>query len=146
MVAVGGCARFCASGLSYTCDVQGAGDSTQIAGITSFCKSDSTSRIWPCFWVTAVPPLRARKRWDSINVIQNSQRTTLQQYPRLTFRLNQQLLNKIVMLSRSRHRSRGQIIREAVEMYYRTHNPISRSDGSPAANFDTQLQYPNKSV
>jgi hypothetical protein len=43
------------------CDVQGAGDSTQIAGITSFCKSDITSRFWPSFWVTAVPPLHVRK-------------------------------------------------------------------------------------
>lgn len=40
----------------------------------------------------------------------------MQQYPRLTFRLNEQLLNKIARLSRSRHRSRGAIIREAIDL------------------------------
>ena len=64
---------------------------------------------------------------------------TMDKYPRLTFRLNNQLLNKIAMLSRSKHRSRGQVIREAVEMYYRTHNSINRDDNSNTSNFDTQL-------
>ena len=63
----------------------------------------------------------------------------MHQYPRLTFRLNQQLLNKIAMLSRSRHRSRGAIIREAVEMYYRAHNSIKRDDTTDTSNFDTEL-------
>jgi predicted transcriptional regulator len=63
----------------------------------------------------------------------------LQQYPRLTFRLNQQLLNKIARLSRSKHRSRGAIIREAVEMYYRAHNSIKRDDTTNPSNLDTEL-------
>jgi hypothetical protein len=63
----------------------------------------------------------------------------MDKYPRLTFRLNHPLLKKVNQLSLSRHRTRGQIIREALEMYHRVHNPISRSDSSPAANFDTQL-------
>ena len=54
----------------------------------------------------------------------------MQQYPRLTFRLNHQLLNKIAILSRSKHRSRGQVIREAVEMYYRAHNSINHDDAN----------------
>jgi hypothetical protein len=52
------------------CDVQGVRDSTQIAGNTSFCKSDSTSRFVPCFWLTAVVPLHVCKKWDSRKVIQ----------------------------------------------------------------------------
>ncbi len=52
-----------------TCKVQVAGDSTQIAGIPSFCQSDSTSRFWSCFWVTAVPPLETSNQWDSRKVI-----------------------------------------------------------------------------
>ena len=65
--------------------------------------------------------------------------TAMDKYPRLTFRLNQRLLTKVNHLSRSRHRSRGQIIREALEMYYRAHNPIARSDNSGTSHFDTQL-------
>lgn len=48
----------------------------------------------------------------------------MDRYPRLTFRLNQRLLTKINYLSISRHRTRGQVIREAVEMYYRVYNPV----------------------
>ena len=48
----------------------------------------------------------------------------MDRYPRLTFRLNQRLLTKINYLSISRHRTRGQVIREAVEMYYRFYNPV----------------------
>jgi hypothetical protein len=48
----------------------------------------------------------------------------MDKYPRLTFRLNQRLLTKINYLSVSRHRTRGQVIREAVEMYYRVYNPV----------------------
>jgi predicted transcriptional regulator len=60
----------------------------------------------------------------------------MEKYPRLTFRLNQRLLTKINHLSMSRHRTRGQIIREAVEMYYRVYNPIASVDNK---SFDTQL-------
>jgi hypothetical protein len=63
----------------------------------------------------------------------------MQQYPRLTFRLNHQLLQKIATLSRSRHRTRGQIIREAVEMYYRVHNPISHDKKTDVSDFESSL-------
>ena len=63
----------------------------------------------------------------------------MQQYPRLTFRLNHQLLQKIATLSRSRHRTRGQIIREAVEMYYRVHNPISQHKRTDVSDFESSL-------
>lgn len=52
----------------------------------------------------------------------------MDKYPRLTFRLNQGLLTKVNHLSRARHRSRGQIIREALEMYYRAHNLLLQVD------------------
>ena len=64
---------------------------------------------------------------------------TMDKYPRLTFRLNQHLLIKVNRLSLSRHRSRGQIIREALEMYYHVYNPITRSDSVSATQFDAQL-------
>jgi metal-responsive CopG/Arc/MetJ family transcriptional regulator len=62
----------------------------------------------------------------------------MDKYPRLTFRLNHHLLTKVNQLSRSRHRTRGQIIREALEMYYRVYNPIARRS-SETNLFDTQL-------
>jgi len=40
----------------------------------------------------------------------------------LSFRLDAALLRKIDILRISRHRSRGQIIREAVELYFRAYN------------------------
>ena len=42
----------------------------------------------------------------------------------LSFRLDAALLRKVDILRRSRHRSRGEIIREALELYFRAHNPI----------------------
>ena len=42
----------------------------------------------------------------------------------LSFRLDAMLLRKVNMLTISRHRSRGEIIREALEMYFRVHNPL----------------------
>ena len=42
----------------------------------------------------------------------------MDKYPRLTFGLNQHLLTKVNQLSLPRHRTRGQIIRQALEMYY----------------------------
>jgi predicted transcriptional regulator len=42
----------------------------------------------------------------------------------LSFRLDAALLRKLDMLRISRHRSRGEIIREALELYFRAHNPI----------------------
>jgi hypothetical protein len=67
----------------------------------------------------------------------------MDRYPRLTFRLSHRLLTNINHLSISRHRTRGQIIREAVEMYYRVHNPITRLDNSAV---EEQLKSPNKNV
>jgi predicted DNA-binding protein len=52
----------------------------------------------------------------------------MDKYPRLTFRLSQRLLAQINQLCISRHRTRGQIIREAVEMYYRVYNPVVNVD------------------
>jgi hypothetical protein len=62
----------------------------------------------------------------------------MDKYPRLTFRLNHHLLTKVNQLSLSRHRTRGQIIREALEMYYRVYNPIARGSADTKP-FDTQL-------
>jgi hypothetical protein len=42
----------------------------------------------------------------------------------LSFRLDAMLLRKVDMLRVSRHRTRGEIIREALELYFRAHNPI----------------------
>jgi len=41
----------------------------------------------------------------------------------LSFRLDTSLLRKVDMLRFSRHRSRGEIIREALELYFRVYNP-----------------------
>jgi metal-responsive CopG/Arc/MetJ family transcriptional regulator len=41
----------------------------------------------------------------------------------LSFRLDAMLLRKLDMLRISRHRSRGEIIREALELYFRAYNP-----------------------
>ena len=42
----------------------------------------------------------------------------------LSFRLEETLLRKVDQLRLSRHRTRGQIMREALELYFRAHNPI----------------------
>ena len=44
----------------------------------------------------------------------------------LSFRLDAMLLRKLDMLRISRHRSRGEIIREALELYFRAYNPITK--------------------
>ena len=41
----------------------------------------------------------------------------------LSFRLDESLLRKVDKLRLSRHRTRGEIIREALQMYFRVHNP-----------------------
>ena len=41
----------------------------------------------------------------------------------LSFRLDAALLRKVDMLRISRHRTRGEIIREALELYFRAYNP-----------------------
>jgi hypothetical protein len=42
----------------------------------------------------------------------------------LSFRLDAMLLRKVDMLRISRHRTRGEIIREALELYFQAHNPV----------------------
>ena len=42
----------------------------------------------------------------------------------LSFRLDAALLRKVDMLRLARHRSRGEIIREALELYFKAHNPF----------------------
>ena len=46
----------------------------------------------------------------------------------LSFRLDSALLRKIDLLRISRHKTRGQIIREALQMYFRVHNPVVMKD------------------
>ena len=44
----------------------------------------------------------------------------------LSFRLDAMLLRKVEMLRLSRHKTRGEIIREALELYFRAYNPIAK--------------------
>jgi metal-responsive CopG/Arc/MetJ family transcriptional regulator len=46
----------------------------------------------------------------------------------LSFRLDSALLRKIDLLRISRHKTRGEIIREALQMYFRVHNPVVIKD------------------
>jgi hypothetical protein len=55
----------------------------------------------------------------------------------LSFRLDSALLRKIDLLQISRHKTRGEIIREAVELYFSVHNPLKavlRSDQIQESN------------
>jgi metal-responsive CopG/Arc/MetJ family transcriptional regulator len=45
----------------------------------------------------------------------------------LSFRLDVMLLRKVDMLRISRHRTRGEIIREALELYFKAYNPTNIS-------------------
>ena len=56
----------------------------------------------------------------------------------LSFRLDVALLGKIDILRISRHRTRGEIIREALEMYFRAYNPIL----VPIASIDESETHP----
>lgn len=49
----------------------------------------------------------------------------------LSFRLDASLLRKVDMLRISRHRTRGEIIREALELYFRAYNPVLTSSTKP---------------
>jgi predicted transcriptional regulator len=42
----------------------------------------------------------------------------------VSFRLDTASLTKLNILRRCRHRSRGQILREAIDLYFRAYNPI----------------------
>lgn len=51
----------------------------------------------------------------------------------LSFRLDTALLRKVDMLHLSRHKTRGEIMRDALELYFRTYNPeitpeVNKSD------------------
>ena len=54
----------------------------------------------------------------------------------LSFRLDAALLRKVDLLRMSRHRTRGEIIREALELYFRAYNPqiLSASSGEQPDN------------
>ena len=57
----------------------------------------------------------------------------------LSFRLDAMLLRKLNMLTVSRHRSRGEIIREALELYFRVHHPASQQKNTDDSQFDSPL-------
>jgi len=42
----------------------------------------------------------------------------MDQYPRFSFRLTPDILRKVDLLARARSRTRGQVVREAVEFYF----------------------------
>jgi metal-responsive CopG/Arc/MetJ family transcriptional regulator len=46
----------------------------------------------------------------------------------LSFRLDASLLRKVDTLRISRHRTRGEIIREALELYFRAYNPQVKAE------------------
>ena len=48
----------------------------------------------------------------------------------LSFRLEETLLRKVDQLRLSRHRTRGQIMREALELYFRAYNPTISAPGA----------------
>jgi len=49
----------------------------------------------------------------------------------LSFRLDAMLLRKVDILRVSRHRTRGEIIREALELYFRAYNPVLTPSTKP---------------
>lgn len=49
----------------------------------------------------------------------------------MTFRLSQKHLEQLQLIAGAKHRSRGQIIRDAIDMYYRT---VVRPVGAVAQN------------
>ncbi|CAB5021356.1 MAG: ribbon-helix-helix protein, CopG family [Actinobacteria bacterium] len=57
----------------------------------------------------------------------------------LSFRLDSALLRKVDMLRASRHRTRGEIIREALELYFRVHHPASQQKNTDDSQFDSPL-------
>ena len=44
----------------------------------------------------------------------------------VSFRLDTAALRKVDILRISRHRSRGQILREAIDLYFRAYNPSTK--------------------
>lgn len=44
----------------------------------------------------------------------------MHEYPSMTFRLTREHLKRLEIIAESKHRSRGQVIRDAIDIYYRT--------------------------
>jgi len=53
----------------------------------------------------------------------------------VSFRLDGATWRKLNLLRLSRHRSRGQILREAIELYFRVHMPVVKE--SPKVSTDS---------
>ncbi len=62
----------------------------------------------------------------------------MHEYLSLTFRLTKKHLMRLQVIAGAKHRSRGQIIREAIDMYYRT---VVRPVGD--GNINQQVLSPN---
>jgi predicted transcriptional regulator len=54
----------------------------------------------------------------------------------LSFRLDAALLRKVDLLRIARHRTRGEIIRDALELYFKVHNPIVSNTEVPLHRID----------
>lgn len=52
----------------------------------------------------------------------------------VSFRLDAASLTKLNILRISRHRSRGQILREAIDLYFRAYNPILKEAPADFSN------------
>ena len=52
----------------------------------------------------------------------------------VSFRLDTASLKKLNILRLCRHRSRGQIIREAIDLYFRAYNPVTKEAPSDLSN------------
>ena len=56
----------------------------------------------------------------------------MQEYPSMTFRLTREHLARLEVIASVKHRSRGQIIRDAIDIYYRT---VVRPAGAAGQNY-----------
>ncbi len=54
----------------------------------------------------------------------------MHEYPSMTFRLTSEHLKRLEVIAESKHRSRGQVIRDAIDIYYRTVVRPAGSSGS----------------
>jgi hypothetical protein len=52
----------------------------------------------------------------------------------VSFRLDAASLKKLNILRLSRHRSRGQILREAIDLYFRAYNPVLKEAPADFSN------------
>jgi predicted transcriptional regulator len=51
----------------------------------------------------------------------------MNKYPRFTFRLDTERIQKLNLLARARHRTRARVLREALDLYFRAHYPAIQS-------------------